>query len=65
MTLDYPDRPGGPTVRLRFPLAQGHCHLAPIVVAGKAPLLADEAPVAVRAFLDGATRRSTFSAARC
>ncbi len=33
----------------------------PLVVAGKAPLLADEAPGTVRAFLDGATQRSTFS----
>ena len=34
---------------------------APIVVAGKAPLLAAESPTVVRAFLDGATQRSTFS----
>jgi serine phosphatase RsbU (regulator of sigma subunit) len=40
---------------------KGTATSAPIVVAGKAPLLADEAPATVRAFLDGATGRSTFS----
>jgi serine phosphatase RsbU (regulator of sigma subunit) len=34
---------------------------APVVVAGKAPLLADAPPEVARAFLDGATRVPTFS----
>ena len=40
---------------------KGTATSTPLVVAGKAPLLADEAPGTVRAFLDGATQRSTFS----